>query len=167
MKETPVVQKFSTLKRAGIGIFVAFLLTLPVVSAVYAAPTPATMGGETILAADTMECIGGFSLTVRSGADAGKSLAGVMRLLVNPTTGELRDSNLTLDNNGGTVNVSGQVTGQAIAMVFEQGNTVMFGVGVMQNKASACTGLAAGPFVGPNRDDRGDWDFFPGQRDIR
>ena len=162
-----MIQKFSTLKRAGIGLFVALLLTLPVVGAAYAAPAPAVTGGDTILAADAVECIGGFSMTVRAGGGAGKSFAGVLRLLVNPTTGELRDSILTLDNNGGTVNVSGQVTGQAIAMVFEQGNTVMFGIGAMQKKASDCSGLAAGPSVGPNRDDRGDWGFSPGNRDAR
>lgn len=163
-----MIQKFSTFKRAGIGIFIAFLLTVPVFGLAYAAPVPATTG-DTVLAADGVtECIGGFSINIRAGTGTGQSIGGVLKLRANNTTGELRESELTLDNNAGSMTVSGQVTGQAIAMVFEQGNTVMFGVGVMQKKLSDCSGLAAGPVVGGGgRDSRGDWDFFEGIRDAR
>ncbi len=161
-----MIQQFSTLKRTGFSILLTLLLAIPAFGAVSAAPAPQTTPDSTAFAADMTECVGGFAMTVRNGTNTSKSFGGVLRLRAN-SAGDLRESELAIDG-GGTAKVTGTVTGQAVAMVFDLGNnTVMFGVGVMQKSLAECSGIAAGPFVGPEKDDRGDWDWFEGSIDAR
>lgn len=162
-----MARTLNTLKHAGISVFVALALIVPVF-AVSAAPAAQPAPGSDIAApAGTTECLGGFSMTIRAGTNAGKSIAGVLTMRADNVTGELRESTLKMDG-GGMANVTGSVIGHTVAMVFDLGDgKPLFGIGVMQKSLTDCNGIAAGPFVGPERDSRGDWDWYLGNGDNR
>ena len=102
--------------------------------------------------------VGTLSFNVdHSGAVTGKLSNGTMPVVIGGT--------LAVPNN--SVKVTGQVTGQAISMVFDLGGgNFAFGSGAAQSNLSDChgpiQGVLGGPAVGPAEGDMGSWigDWF-------
>lgn len=110
----------------------------------------ASCGGTAAPAAGLTSCSGHFEVNglikTEDSVEKGTLLAGDLQLDVNETgaaSGMYTDGELI-------VTVVGQVTGQAISLVFDLGDGMyMFGTGAMTHPIDECQGVAGGPVVGP------------------
>jgi hypothetical protein len=95
--------------------------------------------------------IGPFEATVHAGPDTGLSLRGRLRLGAD-RNGQI--TGLLAPAGGHALPVSGQVTGNAINLVFYLGRgTHVFGVGTIGRDPGAKQSFAGGPLVGPRTND--------------
>ncbi len=104
-------------------------------------------------------CTGDFQAGITQGPDANFSVDGTLDLTV---ADRVATGTVTLKS-GGTVNVTGQVDGQALNLAFEiAGGKYIFGVGTSTDDFANCTGVAGGPLAGPQPGDLGDWGYAIG-----
>lgn len=104
-------------------------------------------------------CSGPFEASVRSGPNAGLSVAGDLQLQFD---GEGRLSGALVLNDGQRIGASGQTVGQAISLLFDVSGQKIFGVGTLEMNLQSCKGISGGPLTGPQPGDNGDWLFTPG-----
>lgn len=111
------------------------------------------------IAATVESCTGNFDGTVTHGKDAGSELTGTITLSVNDrgdVTGTL------VENDGGSVNVTGEFHNRVIRLKFDLGDATIQGIGQLPGGFTPCTSNFGGHFTGPNPSDIGDWGIIWG-----
>ena len=113
----------------------------------------------------TIECAGPFEASIYQGPDADTSFHGTLALTIEEsgsTTGTF-----TLGD-GTAVNVTGQIMGRAVSLVFDMGNDdFIFGTGASLNSFDGCNTYAGGPLVGPSGGSSGDWALGLGDYEVK
>jgi hypothetical protein len=96
-----------------------------------------------------------FEAAVYAGPDKGLSLSGTLTLQATKTGALAR---LLIPRRAEPVQISGQVNGDAVNLVFYLGGSKhVFGVGTIGQDPQTKQWVAGGPLVGPGPGDSGDW----------